>query len=546
MQPIHRSSARAKDFTLGTISRKEWLWVALGCLVIMALTGFPYVMGFSLSSTDMVFSGSIIAVEDGNTYLAAMRQGAAGDWVFHIPYTPEPHRGGAVFIFYILLGKLAALTGVTLPWMLHAARLMTTPLLLAIIYRFIAFFTPWVYLRRLGFVLAGTGAGLGWLWVALGQPFGPGNMPIDLWVPDAFAFLTIFTFPHLILAQALILQLVTNGLQLTEHSNWQRTLRCVLLGLILSAIHPYSLPLVLVLLGLYWAWRRKSSWREHWLSLFQLVAVGLVSMPYLLYSLWLFAANPVFHSWQQQNRILSPNPIHYLLGYGIIGGLALIGLLYPHTWRRLRQGQFLVLWLLLVPVFLYLPSNLQRRFLDGYQLPVLVMALAGLLDVLRTLPPRWRRRSVTLLVVISTFTNILLLTGAAYAVAARTPLIFIPRPAVKAAHWLDSNVPKDSIVLAAYDTGNMLPAYASVRTFVGHGPQSMDADHKRQLVSEFFSSMSSAQRKALLVEYDVDYLFYGPNECDLGGFSPSRDSIFVSVYHNQAITIFRVVGEESK
>jgi len=527
------------------ISRREWVWVALGCLVLIAVTGFPYAMGFSLSSTDLVFSGSIIAVEDGNTYLAAMRQGAAGRWLFHILFTPEPHQGGAVFLFYFLLGKLAALTGTPLPWMLHIARLVTTPLLLAAIYRFAAFFTPWVYLRRLAFILATTGAGLGWLWVALGQPFELAKMPIDLWVPDAFAFLTVFIFPHLILAQALILLLAISGLRLLEQPSWTGTFLAAIIGLGLSLIHPYSLPLVLGLLGLLWVWRSYAARQANWLSLAQLATIGLLSLPYLAYSFWLFATNPVFHSWQQQNRLLSPNPIHYLLGYGLVAVLALVGLLHPREWRRLRQSRFLGLWLLVVPVLLYIPSNLQRRFLDGYQLPVVMAALVGLLCLLRHVSPRWRRRGVFALVIVSTLTNILMLTGASFTVAAHTRLVFHPRPVVEAARWLEDNVPEDSIVLAAYDTGNMLPAYALVRTFVGHGPQSVDADLKRQLVIDFFSgSMPPAQRQSLLEEYRVDYLFYGPDEQVLGEFSPDADSTFHPVFHNEAVTIFQVAGEE--
>jgi hypothetical protein len=527
-----------------SIDRREWIWVTFVGLIIVLVTTLPYGIGFALESTDIIFSGSIVAVEDGNTYLAAMRQGADGKWLFHIPFTPEPHDGGAVFLFYLLLGKLAALTNTPLPWMLHISRVLTTPLLLVAIYRLLAFFTPWIYLRRLGFILVSTGAGFGWLWVLLGQPFAPGQMPIDLWVPDAFAFLTIFTFPHLILAQTLILLLVVSGLQLLIHPLWSTAAYAALQGLLLSTIHPYSLPVVMVLLGSYWAWRSYAARHSHWKALIQLAAVGLVNLPYLAYSLWLFATNPVFHSWQQQNRILSPNPIHYVLGYGIVSVLALVGLLHPHTWRRFREHRFLVIWLLLVPVGLYYPSNLQRRFLDGYQLPVVLIALAGFLFAVHKLSPAWRRRSALALTICCTFTNLLLLSGAVFTITARTPPIFVPRPVVEAAHWLDRHAPKDSIVLAAYDTGNLLPAYASVRTFVGHGPQSVDAEQKRQLASDFFSSMSTTERQALLAGYAVDYIFYGPNERAIGGFHPESESPYRAVYHDQVVTLFRVEKEK--
>ena len=497
------------------ISRREWTWVAMVCTVLIVVTGAPYLLATCLNSPGLVFSGSIIGVEDGNAYLAAMHEGAAGEWLFHIPFTPEPHQPGAVYFLYLLLGKLAHLTGLSLPVMLHVARLVTTPLLMFAIYRFAAFFTPWVYLRRLAFVLAATGAGLGWLWVAAGRSFELNQMPIDFWVPDAFAFLTVFLYPHMILAQALILLLAIGGVRLLDHPDWSRTILVAILGLALSAIHPYSLPLLLGLLGLLWSWRAIISRKPDWLALAQLVVIGLLNLPYLAYCYRLFATNPVFHSWQVQNRVLSPHPIYYVLGYGLVALLACVGLVHPMGLRRRTSNRFLVLWLLVVPILLYIPYNLQRRFLDGYQLPLVMAALAGTVCLLRRVPPRWRRRCVLLLAAVSAFTNILILTGATISVIAHTPPIFNPRPVVEAAQWMDANVPADSIVFASYNTGNVLPAYASVRTFVGHGPKSVNVDEKRRMVIDFFSTMSPEQRRSLLREYRVDYLFFGPGRTGL-------------------------------
>ena len=57
----------------------------------------------------LVFGGCILLVEDCYSYLAKMRQGAEGAWLFHIAYTPEPHSGTLFFLFHLrgsgIIGK---------------------------------------------------------------------------------------------------------------------------------------------------------------------------------------------------------------------------------------------------------------------------------------------------------------------------------------------------------------------------------------------------------------------------------------------------------
>jgi len=318
------------------------------------------------------------------------------------------------------------------------------------------------------------------------------------------------------------------------------------LGLALSLIHPYSLELVLGLLGLYWAveaWRAR---RPNWTSLAQLAAIGLASAPYLLYSLILFSTNPVFVSWQLQNRILSPSPIYYVLGYGLVGLLAVLGALRPRWLRRAPDATFLYLWAILVPVGLYVPSNLQRRFLDGYQAPLTLLAVGGLVYLLYGVARRWRRVILAALAAASLLSNLVLLLGATALVASRSPLVFEEQPVLAAMDWLAGHAPRQSLVLGAYHTGNVLPGRALVRTFVGHSPQSVNADVKETQVAAFFNAATpDGQRRAFLAAYGVNYLFYGPTERALGDFSPGTAPYLRPAYDNGPVQIYQVLPGEA-
>ena len=82
-------------------------WLILFSIFVILITSIPYWIGFNLQNAQYKFSGFIIGVGDGNSYLAKMMVGASGDWLFTTPYTAYPQMKFFAFIPYILLGKLA-------------------------------------------------------------------------------------------------------------------------------------------------------------------------------------------------------------------------------------------------------------------------------------------------------------------------------------------------------------------------------------------------------------------------------------------------------
>ena len=87
-----------------TVTRTEWRWVVVWIIIALIVTSVPYVIGWLRSTPDHVFGGFVIAIEDGNSYLAKMNEGAHGAWLFTLPYTSEPHTPSLFYLFYLLLG----------------------------------------------------------------------------------------------------------------------------------------------------------------------------------------------------------------------------------------------------------------------------------------------------------------------------------------------------------------------------------------------------------------------------------------------------------
>jgi uncharacterized membrane protein len=226
-----------------------------------------------------------------------------------------------------------------------------------------------------------------------------------------------------------------------------------------------------------------------------------------------------------------------VLGFVIPLILALIGLVITRSQPRHR---FLHVWMLAVPVLVYLPIALQRRFLDGYQAPLAVLAAIGLLWLIQKVPGKLRQTGLLIFtVLIISITNLFLLTGAIVTVAQQPDIIFIQKAQVDATRWL-AGQKSQAIVLSTHQTGNYLPTVADVRTFVGHGPETIESSRKNEMVAEFFVTNDDEFRLNLLATYNIDYLYYGPAERALGDFSPADVSYLDPIYDNGTVQIFKV------
>lgn len=534
----------------GSPTDREWLWVVGVSLIALALTSVPYVLGLSLETGQYRFGGFVYAVEDGYSYLAKMHQGALGAWLFHIAYTPEPHPPALFFAFHLVLGRLAALLPgddltARLILVYHAARLAFGLVLLLTVYRFLSALTGSVEIRRLGFLLVAFGGGLGWLLVALGQPEWLGSLPLDYILPEGFTFLVLYAFPHIALGRTLLLWGLLFLLRAWGHGPASQTsspgwaLAAGLAWLAMGLIVPFYVLVAWAVTGALWAalaWRRRRlPWPEGRLAM----GAVAISAPVVLYSVWIFTSNAVYATWAAQNRILSPHPLHYLAAFGLL--LVLAGCAVPGVWAEKGWGWAAIAWVAVVPLLVYLPFNLQRRLVEGVQVPLSLLAAQGALEVLA---PRWRMpRNLVVVALLAALlpSNALLLAGNSQALLSRPSPVFRDAAEVAALDWLSLQARPEEVVLSSFETGNYLPARVGARVFVGHGPETVDSDQKRALVARFFDAgTDQAWRESLLGQYGLDWVFWGPAERALGDFDPHTASYLHCRYEVGGYAVFEV------
>jgi hypothetical protein len=518
-----------------SVAQGEWRWATAFAVAVMAMTTVPYLVAAAGQNANWRFGGFLLAVEDGNSYVAKMGEGAHGAWLFTLPYSTEPQRGVLLYSFYLLLGRLAGPDHNAQVIVYHAARLLFGVTLLLTSYLFLAEFLPRVSQRRLGLLLVALGGGLGWLLALLFPSRMLGSLPVDVISPEAFTYLVLFGFPHLAAARCLFL--------LGLLAYWRG--RGVLAGLALlgaGLIQPVPVIVMWVVVGVYlvlsWWWRRQRGESAGWYrDVLAGVVLGALSAPIVVYTLFVLSADPVLRQWNAQNQLPSPSPYHYLLAYGIWLAVAVPGLRV--LWRR--QPRLALLaggWVAAAPFMLYAPVPIQRRLIEAVQLPLASLAVMGLTVALR----RFRRWLVPAFAAATLPTAAVLWLVALLAARLPAEPTFHPSDQLAAFAWLAHHAQPGQAVLSAFDTGNALPAYAPLVSYIGHGPETVFLAAKAPRVAAFYrAATADTERLALLSDGRIRYVIGGPHERALGDFDPGHVGYLLLRFQDGAYSVFEVV-----
>jgi len=567
------------------VTQREWRNALLFAVVVMALTTLPYLVGASAQRSDLRFGWFLFGVDDGNSYLAKMRQGAVDGWLFHIVYTSEPHDGAFLFTPYLAGGKLAALLAPpsspaftdAMLLVFHLARIGFGILLILVTYRFVAVFIIKRSLRWLALTLITLGGGLGWLLTIVGLGNWLGSLPIDLYLPEGYTFYLLYGLPHLSLARAALL----GGLLLIFRTSpptslsasregesdrsaplpegegpgvraWlPHSLLAGLCWLIMGLCVPFYIAVLYVILGV-WGIAAIIRYQRFPTQLFWRCVIGaIVSAPLLIYNFYMFVSNPIMGAWSNQNLLPSPHPLHYVFGYGVLAILAIPPIRW--AWQRGKRSiAYLLLpaWVIAGPILAYLPINVQRRLLEGIFVPLCILATMGLrfwwIAARRSRRRvRWRN-AVALVIALTLPTSFLLIFSGMLAVQQASPnnRLFHTEAEIAALDWLNTHAPPDSIVLSDVDTGNYIPARTSLRSYIGHGPETICLDAKppacsvgkRDLVRRLFAGdMSAAERRALFDTNRIRYVIFPQ-----GSSNTAPIPELTEIYNANGYVIYRV------
>src|SRR2546421_336461 len=244
--PLSRPSAAPRP------ASRQWPRFALVlAAIVAAISLLPYLLTYLWTPPGHHFAGFFFIADDATTYLAKMRQGADGAWLWNDPYTSEPHAGVFLFSFYLLFGHLAALLHLPLIATYHLARISGAIALVLAADQLCRRLLP-REVRRLALVLVVLASGAGFLAQALGNPsvFGSPVEALDLHLPEISGWYSIL---------ATIPLLAYNAWTLFGDptiAEWAHQWRHQAPGPV-SLVVSLGLPLLAATVGLVVAWRRR-------------------------------------------------------------------------------------------------------------------------------------------------------------------------------------------------------------------------------------------------------------------------------------------------
>jgi len=522
------------------LDRKERRWLVVVCVVQAILSSLPYLVAWAATPYHSHFTGLLFNPQDGHSYIAKMRQGLNGSWLFRLPYTSEPQDGAPVFVFYLLLGHIARWTGLPVISVYHIARVASGLLMTGAIYALARRLSDEPREQHEMVYLAVFGSGFGWFVSFLGVKTA------DLWVAEAYPFYACMMNPHFPFSMALMVIAGLCGLRLVERVNardrasrgWGCGLGVIGGTIGLGAVQPYGLPGVFGGLGTVLlaqaAKQRKVPWRAGaWIG-----SAAALAAVYPLFMQSAILRDPVLAVWSAQNVTKSPPVWNWALSLGVVLLLALPGV--PRVVQRGTDGDWFVLgWLGITFAGLYVPLSLQRRLSLGLMIPLGLLAGMGWW---RAVKPhiagqrwRWLRK---LSMAVSAFTTVFLILGVLVLVFAGESRFYLGKDEWDALNWLREEG-QPEVVLCAPEIGMFVPAWAGQPVVYGHPHETASAQQRLGEVTAFWKGeMTASERTCFLHDRRVRYIFVGPRERELGTWQPGEGGPFVLVFDSPTVAVY--------
>jgi hypothetical protein len=365
------------------------------------------------------------------------------------------------------------------------------------------------------------------------------------------------TLPHFTFVGAFLL------LMAIQFTQFLRTRKVIHITITLAAslaiipIQPFSLLIgdilcVGVLLG---HWRADGRYQAF--HLFSLLIIVFAQLPFLVFNLIAIRGDPIWAGMADQLVMLSPSPIHFILGFGFLIPFAVWG--FWLVWqKRNTVGIMALTWVLAAMILAYVPSNLQRRFTLDLSIPIGLLAAyaiwRGFSPCLHLQGWRFPHSSIVqsivkrrelfqlLIVILPLFSTMYLIGGGALLARTRSKPLFDSRSVVEAVHWIAEQAVGNDAVFAAPRTGLLIPPQTGLHVFIGHPIETVWYETKRGIVEEFFrrEGMTATERMKILEECGCNWVVVGPYEREIGNLDEASLDGLERVYTASGIHVYHV------
>ena len=533
-------------------------WLVLSVLVF-AVASAPYLYAQFSRPVDRIYTGLMFDVPDHAQYWSWVTSSRTALFINNT-MTPEPNPPIFMNPMMWVLARIQSGLGLSFPALFQVWRAGATLLLVLAVLGLFRAVVPDRQRRATALWVALIGSGFGWALVVaktlLRLPDVP--FPMDLYIVEPNTFFGLLAYPHLILAQALLL-LTLLGIWLSYRGRgWPAHLLGGVAALGLALSHAYDLLTVYLILLVFGAAVIVRTRAIPWGLVVSGIVIGACSAPVALYYQNLTAHDPLWSSVLAQYAnagVWTPPHLHLVILMGLPLLLAIVGL-FPAAPRDERSW-FVTVWALVGLVLIYLPVVFQIKFLGGWQFPIAVLAahawhdrilprMSGWLGRIPTLrvSPAAIGRAILVLLIIPT--NLYLFSWRFVELRRHQAPYYLQRDEVVALDWLARSATARDVVLAPEEIGRFVPNYGSTRAYLAHWAMTNRYHERVANVRKFFDpATADAWRESLLRDEGVTMVLRAGNIPGLDQtWDPSGSSLLEPILTLPAAQLFRYRREE--
>lgn len=476
-------------------------------LVFLVGTNFFYLAAAWVTPEGKQYSGlNLTASADKLVYYSMIQQGIQGSLMQKNIHTGEAQIGALISPHWWLIGQSAYWLGLGVVTAYQSWRVLLSLMLVALLLLWVTRLARtyedriWLWL----FVLFGAG----WGWVAaliwptiLGKNFDPLiSKSVDIYMGELSAFSNAQQSPLFILTHILLLAVFYLWARQRQEITWRSEGMSGALAALLIMVHPYDFWIVMTVPSIWslWRWWRTNDRKYMFkLALFWswcLIAAGLV---------WTLVNQEVaIKGWSAQNLVYSPPIYNFLIAWGLLLPLAVVG--SRAWWTKYRDNQWwslLVIWTWTTWILIYLPLDYNRRLANAWLIPASLVAGLGAITLAKKIKNTYRRLlywlAVIALITFGPWYSQVVYFGAIkyylqderFYLSARTRELLQQVQAQ----------PRDSVVLPFDESlGLLIPAFSGRTVYIGHQHQTINYLQKRQQVDEFFSPNTGMDKRNFL------------------------------------------------
>lgn len=511
--------------------KKEFFYVFLIAISVLLISNLSYYVPLLARNDGLIFlERHKINSEDVYTYVSTIEQVRQGRFLTENEYTSEPQVPSLLRPSYILIGNFAKAFGLSSLAAYHIFRILFSITFLFTLYQFLYLFFNKSEQRIYAYSIVLFSSGLGFLlsnWV-------PGS--IDLWIPEAITFLSFSEAPHFILSLTLLLTGFYFFIKYLKTENLSLLLPMFFSFFVLSFEHPFDLVVVVPVLFLTSLWNKKSLVFSSFVAIFS--GIGLT------YQIYEAVGNPILKVWNAQNILLSPPPINYLVGFGLLVIFGLIGINIFMQELRVEQ-KFIITWVGVTTILIYFPFNFQRRLIEGIHIGLCMAAVYGIykfIERYKEKNKKWILIGILVILSLSSLFSVYQDFQTYGNDPKDLPYYYIRPENIEAIRWIGTRTSFNDIILSNRFFGNLIPGVIGRKVFIGHAIQTINFSQKINMTNEFLLETDDKRAYSFLTKNHITYIFLGSNDSMIQyGFKPDEKTYLRKVYKNSGVSIYKVI-----